>query len=196
MKRFMAYVFAPLRRALMSGTGNTGAAARGFFLSGLFIIACAGVSYAQSGGIPGQFMSYGAGARGLGMGGAFFAVADDSSASYWNPAALTMLERKEFSAMQATMFADTTLNFFTYAHPTTTKGTWAISMTQLKSVGLRRSSPRTQHRGHKHQTLGTFDSVEPPLAFSSAATFRKSFPRHHGQNISRTLDTCGPTPST
>ena len=56
-------------------------------------------------------MAYGAGARALGMGGAFFAVADDASASYWNPAALTLLERKEFTAMQAELFAGAMCKF-------------------------------------------------------------------------------------
>lgn len=189
----MAYVFAPLRRALTSGTGNTGAAARGFFLSGLFIVACAGVSYAQSGGVPGQFMAYGAGARGLGMGGAFFAVADDASASYWNPAALVLLEKKEFTAMQATLFADTTLNFFTYAHPTTSKGTWAVSMTQLKSVGFERIAITANPAGDEIidiQTLGTFDSVERALAFSWGRDVSEKLSFGiMAKNITRSLDT-------
>ena len=160
---------------------------------GFFIAFSAVSALAQSGGQPGAFMSYGAGARGLGMGGAFFAVADDASASYWNPAALTMLERKEFSAMQATLFADTTLNFFTYAHPTTTKGTWAVSMTQLKSVGFEKISisvnPDTQDIVDI-KTLGTFDSTERALAFSWGrdVSDKLSF-GIMAKNISRTLDT-------
>jgi len=40
----------------------------------------------------------GAGARAMGMGGAFSAVADDATASSWNPAGLTQLERPELAA--------------------------------------------------------------------------------------------------
>ncbi|OGS32142.1 MAG: hypothetical protein A2218_06915 [Elusimicrobia bacterium RIFOXYA2_FULL_53_38] len=193
MKRFMASIIAPLRRAFMSGTDVFGIAARGFFLTGLFIVSFSGASCAQSGGQPGQFMAYGAGARGLGMGGAFFAVADDASASYWNPAALTLLEKKEFTAMQATLFADTTLNFFTYAHPTSSKGTWAVSMTQLKSVGFEKISITANPAGSEIidvQTLGTFDSVERALAFSWGrdVSDKLSF-GVMAKNISRTLDT-------
>jgi len=189
----MASIIAPLRRAFMSGTDVVGIAARGFFLTGLFIVSFAGASCAQSGGQPGQFMAYGAGARGLGMGGAFFAVADDASASYWNPAALTLLEKKEFTAMQATLFADTTLNFFTYAHPTSSKGTWAVSMTQLKSVGFEKISITANPAGSEIidvQTLGTFDSVERALAFSWGrdVSDKLSF-GVMAKNISRTLDT-------
>ena len=36
----------------------------------------------------GEFMALGGGARAMGLGGAFIAVADDATASYWNPAGL------------------------------------------------------------------------------------------------------------
>lgn len=41
--------------------------------------------------------SVGSGARALGMGGAFIAVADDATASSWNPAGLCVLEKPEAS---------------------------------------------------------------------------------------------------
>ncbi len=41
----------------------------------------------------------GSGARALGMGGAFIAVADDATAASWNPGGLVQLERPEFSAV-------------------------------------------------------------------------------------------------
>ncbi|MEW6482478.1 MAG: PorV/PorQ family protein [bacterium] len=45
------------------------------------------------------FLKLGAGARPGGMGGAYCAIADDSSANYWNPAGLTQLSQKEGSFM-------------------------------------------------------------------------------------------------
>lgn len=42
-------------------------------------------------------LSVGSGARALGMGGAFIAVADDATAASWNPGGLTQLEKPEFS---------------------------------------------------------------------------------------------------
>jgi len=138
-------------------------------------------------------MAYGAGARSLGMGGAFFAVADDASASYWNPAALTLLSRKEFTAMQATMFADTSLSFFTYAHPTTSKGTFAVGMTQLKSVGFEKISVSINPASSEIveiKNLGTFDGVE--RAYSASWGRYVSEKLAFGamvKNISRQLDT-------
>lgn len=41
----------------------------------------------------------GSGARAIGMGGAFIAVADDATAASWNPGGLVQLERPELSVV-------------------------------------------------------------------------------------------------
>ncbi len=46
-----------------------------------------------------SFNPFGAGARGLGMGGAFIAVADDGTASSFNPAGLAQLRRSELAVV-------------------------------------------------------------------------------------------------
>ena len=186
MKRIVVNAVAPLAVQALKRIIRFGLAA------GLFIFGSQ-LSFAQSGGQPGQFMSYGAGARGLGMGGAFFAVSDDASASYWNPAALTLLERKEFTAMQATLFADTTLNFFTFAYPTVSKGTWALSLTQLKSTGFERISITANASGDEIidiKSMGTFDNVERAMALSWGrdVSEKLSF-GFMVKNITRQLDT-------
>jgi hypothetical protein len=53
-----------------------------------------------------EFLKVGAGARALGMGGAFVALADDASATYWNPAGLVSLSSKEVEAMHAEQFGN------------------------------------------------------------------------------------------
>ncbi|MGH9162460.1 MAG: hypothetical protein ACRD2X_21040, partial [Vicinamibacteraceae bacterium] len=50
----------------------------------LFIVTCWTVSAAAAAAQPIELV----GARALGMGGAFVAVADDATATYWNPAGL------------------------------------------------------------------------------------------------------------
>ena len=47
--------------------------------------------------IPSSFNPVGSGARALGMGGAFIAVADDATAASWNPGGLVQLENPEVS---------------------------------------------------------------------------------------------------
>ena len=45
----------------------------------------------------GQFLRVGLGARAVGLGGAFSALADDVTAIYWNPAGLAQIENREVS---------------------------------------------------------------------------------------------------
>ncbi len=52
----------------------------------------------------GEFLSVGAGARGLGMGGAFCAVANDATAGYWNPAGLYLIDGQEAQFMHSERF--------------------------------------------------------------------------------------------
>lgn len=106
-------------------------------LAGVMALACTGRALATaSGGQPGQFLSWGAGARSLGMGTAFFAVSDDASATYWNPAGLTQLDRKEVMALHANLFADTSYDFLSYVHPTPKLGVFGANLTRLYSGGF------------------------------------------------------------
>jgi len=86
-----------------------------------------------SGGQPGAFLSWGAGARSLGMGKAFVSIADDASATYWNPAGLAQIDRKEITALHAILWADTIYDFISYVHPITGMGTVGGSITRLYS---------------------------------------------------------------
>ena len=52
---------------------------------------------AQEVGFSGSPNLVGSGARALGMGGAFIAVADDATAASWNPGGLIQLETPEIS---------------------------------------------------------------------------------------------------
>ncbi len=54
----------------------------------------------------GAFMEDGGGARALGMGGAFTAVADDPSTVFWNPSGLAMTEDSELLLMHSERFGD------------------------------------------------------------------------------------------
>jgi hypothetical protein len=54
----------------------------------------------------GAFMENGGGARALGMGGAFTAVASDPSATFWNPAGLAQIQHREILLMHSERFGD------------------------------------------------------------------------------------------
>ena len=63
--------------------------------------------------IPSSFNPLGSGARALGMGGAFIAVADDATAASWNPGGLIQLERPEMSIVGAGFYREEDLDFGT-----------------------------------------------------------------------------------
>ena len=71
---------------------------------------------AESAGQAGAYLKMGVGARALGMGSAFTAVANDSTAAFWNPAGLAKLKKHEASFMHANLTDDRDYNFFNYAH--------------------------------------------------------------------------------
>lgn len=123
----------------------------------------------EGGGQAGQFLEYGAGARALGMGGAFYSISDDASAPAWNPAGLAYVQRKEISMMQATLFAQTKYNYLGYVHPRTTAGTWGVSMTQLQSTGFEKVTAKFNPANNEAtdiQTQGSFSDAQSALGVS------------------------------
>ncbi|MHB2025308.1 MAG: tetratricopeptide repeat protein [Elusimicrobiota bacterium] len=91
---------------------------------------------AQSGGQPGEFLTYGVGARALSMGGAYYGISDDATASDWNPAGLAQINRKQFTAMESSLFYQTNMTFIGYAQPLKNNSTIALGYTQLASNGF------------------------------------------------------------
>ena len=64
-----------------------------------------GIAFAEgSAGDAGYLFQFGAGARSMGMGKAFVAVADDASATYWNPAGITQVERPEMTSLASNLY--------------------------------------------------------------------------------------------
>ena len=64
-------------------------------LTFLLLIASAGSLYARPGDASFVFLNIPMGVRGTGMGNAYTAVAEDASATWWNPAALAFIQRTE-----------------------------------------------------------------------------------------------------
>lgn len=63
------------------------------------------------------FLQLGSGARASGMGDAFTAVADDASATYWNPAGLARQSKRELLAEHALHLQGIGIERLAYAHP-------------------------------------------------------------------------------
>lgn len=65
---------------------------------------CADTQFFRQVEIPSSFNPVGSGARALGMGGAFIAIADDATAASWNPGGLVQLELPEISIVGKALF--------------------------------------------------------------------------------------------
>jgi len=85
----------------------------------------------------GEFMAIGGGARPLGMGGAFAAVASDASTVYWNPAGLSGIGARQALAMHSERFGGlVNFNFGAYTQPTELLGpereaAWGLGLIHL-----------------------------------------------------------------
>lgn len=83
----------------------------------------------------GEFLSLGVGARALGMGSAYTGLADDATASYWNPAGLSWVGERELVLMHAEQFGDiANYDYGAYAQPFGENGTLSLSLVRL-SIG-------------------------------------------------------------
>jgi len=81
----------------------------------------------------GEFMAMGGGARAMGMGSAFVAVADDASTLYWNPAGISGFEKRQALFMHSERFGDmVNYNFGAFVSPTSS----LVSAEREASFGL------------------------------------------------------------
>ncbi len=114
----------------------------------------------------GEFLNLGVGARALGMGGSFVAVADDASATYWNPAGLGGLDRTELTFMHTGLYGLDKYDFLNCVQPFGKAGTFGISwirlgiddipMTQLAKAGDMSASNRPFISGYMQDTENAF----------------------------------------
>lgn len=73
----------------------------------------------------------GVGARALGMGGAFTAVADNADSVYWNPAGLSQLQKGEATTMQTRLSTDADHYYISVAFPNNGWGNFGVSWVQM-----------------------------------------------------------------
>ena len=75
-----------------------------FFVAILGFAAVSTLALAEEGSHAAEFLSHGVGARALGMGNSFVSIADDATATYWNPAGLVQIQKRAFAAMYSDSF--------------------------------------------------------------------------------------------
>lgn len=79
-----------------------------FVLLSVWLLVNSGIAVALESGATGNaLLRIGIGARATAMGDTFVGIADDVSATYWNPAGINQIERPQLSAMHAEWLAET-----------------------------------------------------------------------------------------
>jgi len=96
----------------------------------------------------------GVGARALGMGSAFTAVADNADAPYWNPAGLGNINSAEITTMQTKLSSDTDHYYVSYVSPLW-GGALGVSWIQVALGNISQTSSEVDSH-NEVQNLGTF----------------------------------------
>src|SRR5439155_3323 len=68
---------------------------------------------------------------------------DDVNAVSWNAAGLAGLKKNEFVGMRAQLFQDLEYNYFAFAHPTQSHGTFAVALNNLNVTGIEQRAADT-----------------------------------------------------
>lgn len=106
----------------------------------------------------------------MAMGSAYTAVSDDASATYWNPAGLSQVTRKELMLLKATLFADTTYDFYSFVKPSKKGGSaWGLNMTKLSSAGYEKVTVKVDPATQSYTDVrkdGTFGVEQSATTFA------------------------------
>jgi len=118
-----------------------------------------------------EFLSIGAGARLMGMGGAGSAMVDDASAGYWNPARLINVPGKlDFSLMHSEYFAGLAkYDFGSVAYKLDSNSAIGLSMIRFAVDDIPNTLELIDQEGNiRYDRITTFSAADMGLLFSYA----------------------------
>ncbi|MFH1784760.1 MAG: PorV/PorQ family protein [bacterium] len=127
---------------------------------GLLMVMAVAINASATENSGAAFLKIGVGARPIGMGGAFVALANDANAVFWNPAGISQLKSQQIGAMHTQWISDITYDYVGYVSPVG-KGAIGISGVYLSSGSMDR-------RGSGGEALGSFGAYDTSVALSYA----------------------------
>jgi len=119
------------------------------------------------------FLEIGVGARAMGMGGAFVAVANDASATFWNPAGIVWSNNVQIEVSHNEWFLDSKSDFMSGVIPLPDLNS-AIALTVI-TIGFGEQPVRTVDRPEGTGELYDARDFSVGLTWASALTDRFSF---------------------
>ncbi len=125
----------------------------------VFLLALTSPQFASAGnndaGLPGEFLNFGVGARPMGMGRAFTAVADDIDSLYWNPAGLSTYRSSQVIFQYSPLVVDGSYQYIGYSQPLYAYGNFGVGVVNLDSDDVPRvDANNTEVGSFKHRETG------------------------------------------
>ena len=116
----------------------------------------------------GQFLELAPGARAAAMGGAYVAAAEDATALYWNPAALSRINGSSLALMHSSYLASTFFDYASYGENLGNGGAFGLSVQYFSAQSI----TETQD----YVPVGTFTPYDLAATVGYALTLNDDFP--------------------
>jgi hypothetical protein len=143
------------------------------FIAFLLILASTSCFADGQAGLDIAVLKAGVGARPLGMGSAFTAIADNVDAPYWNPAGLSQIKSYEISAMQTKLSTDADHYYVSFVTPFLSGG---LGLSWIQ-IGM----------GSITQTTATTDAFNEVESLGIFSYYSNAYLLAYGQNITDNL---------
>ncbi len=137
-----------------------------------------------------DFLTLGTGARPLGMGNAFTAIANEASTTYYNPAGISQLTHHEVNFMHSTLVGLAAYDVVSYIYPFSPKTVFGLSWLRVgvDDIPITKLSVNSRAIGPDNRPYvdGTFSNTSNAIMLSGARLL-KTLPRdisiHLGANL-------------
>jgi hypothetical protein len=120
------------------------------------------------GGTTGDWLSRYAGARSVGMGGAYVAMPHDALGMLWNPAGMQHLYQNEVHLETVRLFEDTSVNSLGFVIPGSRLPSFGFAMLALRSGEFEKTT-------ELNESLGNFENSETAFLLSASKNLGRRF---------------------